>query len=246
MRKFIFLIIILFLLCGCSLIKDHTSSESEQKYVTTQMNKHLKIQFQSIEHDLINREEGFWLHFLIERQSGAALTEQNYSFSLPNQLTIDDHLYETKEKKVEFVEDQAKFSQFFTPRLQKTTDSIPITLFIKPSYYKQEVIFDQLTNGSKNIVNNDMVLLDVEVDGKELNLIVNDVHSIVGLKSALLINNEEIYPTFSNTEINKRNNTLFITHTFATPLPEKFTMKFTRHRLEEVVWNAPFLLPAKK
>lgn len=243
MKKLFFIPIIVLLLFGCDSHND--SSENAEKYVTKQSNKYVAIQFQEIERTRENNEEGFWLHFLIEHVKGEKLTKQNFSFALSNEIEIDGQIFTAKDSETEFAENKAYYKQYFTPLIDWNIDEIPVTFYIKPLYYKKEITFENLTNGSQNIEKNELQLVDVEVEGNKLHLIIHDAHPVVGLQSTLLIDNEEIYPTTVNTELNKQNNTLYVTYTFASPIPEKFTMKFTRHQLEDIVWKAPFLLPGK-
>lgn len=244
MRKILLLFGCLIFFAGCQISGESTNND--KLYVTTQQNDRLKIEFYDIERAVINGEEGFFVEFHVHHLSGPALNEQNYAFSLQEILQSGEHKYETKAKSVQFTEDKAIVSQFYTPLLIQNNTPLPVSLNIKPLYYKKEIVFEDLNNNSQNVEKNDLTILDIQVEKNQLQLMIHDVHPLAGLKMTLLINNEEIYPTFLKSDLNKKTNVLSLSTTFSSPLPEPFTLKFTRHHLGDISWNVPFYVPKKK
>lgn len=228
------------------------ANEKKQNAVTKQETEHLAVSFVEIAKGTVDDQDGFYLRFAVKQLSGEPLQADDYSFSLQEILTDKDgNEYKTILNE-RLTTDQAgdplppdtiHFRQFFTPKLSNNLSTLPVTFFIKPTYYKQNVLFENISAQTENVINNDLLLQRVSVDGKKLSLLLTDVHHVKGLGIALLLDGEEIYPVFSKTEYGKLSNSLAADFEFAKPLPNTFSLKITRYRLQDIVIDLPFNVP---
>lgn len=240
MKKIIFLLLCLCLLIGC--YKERSSS-NEETVITSHEHRNLKIEFTKTEHAIINNEYGSIVQFMIHDLSGEPLNAQNYSFSLQNPLEIDGQVYEARNTMIETTPSgDILFTQFYTPNFPKKINSLPMIFTIKPLYYQKEVIFQNLSNGMQNVSNNDLEIVDLKIENNQLSIAIKDIHPIIGLKVVMLSGEEEIYPTFSKTDYHEQANMLVVQNTYTHPIQEPITVKMTRHRLIEIIWNLPFIV----
>lgn len=248
-RQIILLFVLILLLTGCSQID---ANNKKQTAVTKQETEQLAVSFIEAESATIDNQDGFYLRFAVKQLSGEPLQAEDYSFSLQDVLKDKDGYEYQALLNERLLTDQAgdplpsdtvHFRQFFTPRLSNNLSTLPVSFFINPTYYKRDVIFENISAKSENVHNNDLILERVNIDGKKLSLFLTDVHQVKGLEIALLQDGEVIYPVFSKTEYGKLSNSLTVDFEFAKTLPELFSLKVTRHRLQDIVVELPFNIP---
>lgn len=228
------------------------NSANEPKKITKQETEHLEVSYVEMKKGTVDDQDGFYLRFKVKQLSGEPFQADDYSFTLQDILidkngheykTISNERLTTDQAGDPLPADTIHFQQFYSPKLSNNLTTLPVTFYIKPTYYNKNILFENIHAPAENVLNNDLLLQKVSVDGKKLSLVITDVHDVKGLKVSLLLDGETIYPVFSKTEYGKLSNSLFAEFEFAKPLPETFSLTVTRYRLQDIVQELPFNLP---
>lgn len=249
MKRLFLFIIILNLLVACS---SNQANDKKQKAITEQETEQLAVSFVEVKKGKINDIDGFFIRFAIKQLSGEPFETERYSFTLQDILidknerrykAITSELLTTDQAGDPLPEDTVHFQQFFGPLLSNDLTTLPVTFYIKPTYYEREIIFEDVSPQSTPLQKNDLTIERIAVNDKKLSLFITDVHDTKGIEVTLLIDGETIFPVFSNTEYGKLSNSVAIDFEFALPLPESFSLKVTRYRLNDVVKSLSFHVP---
>lgn len=239
--KWVTLFGMLCFLCACQ------ATESSVDLQVENQNSHLHVEFETIETGEWDGQQGFFITIAATSTMDQYQAEQ-FSFALDSVLTDEngatyEALHSETLPPLESNEDQIRMRQFYTPELPNNLSRLDITVFAKPLYYKREIVIPEMTDGTTNRFINDLVINRAETDGGRLTIEISDIQPISGLSLSLIQDDEEIYPVFSTTRYREDTNQLMASYDFATPLPDSFTLKLTRLRLQEQIWQLPLTIP---
>ncbi|UOE93235.1 hypothetical protein [Alkalihalobacillus sp. LMS39] len=246
MNKFYHFAIILFLLVGCSTV----SQEAEDTDILMMENEDIRVSYLQMLPEEQDGEAGFSVYFSIEQLGSTPITEDNYSFTLQRTITdYEGNAYETLTNERLTVDMEGDplpegtvfFKQFFTPEIIEETSILPVSFFTKP-IYQRDIIFETISfeQAHEPIHNNGLTIHKFEVEKDKLSIVVEDVHPVNGLKMTLIKDGEELYPLSSLTHVSDDSNHMSVQFQFAQPIPDPFTIKLSRHRIEEIIWEFPF------
>ncbi|WP_142302818.1 hypothetical protein [Bacillus sp. FJAT-45350] len=237
-------------LAGCY----NTNTNELPSVITENNNQRLHVSYQGTEHTVINDSEGFYLLFEISHLDGPKLTKDNFDFSLLNILkdnngteytSLSKEIVTNDENGEPLPEGTLAFKQFFTPKLDSNEEKINLSFFIKPLYYSRDIIFENISEDINLLTKNDMTIGELKTEENKLSVKIGDVHDIRGLEVSMIYDGEEIFPAFSSTDVNQEVNQMQATYTFTNNIPPTFSLKFTRHRLQDIVWEFPLMLPVE-
>ncbi len=245
-----FMLIVIFILSGCNLGSETKSTASPSQFE----NQHLSVAYDGLANTNKDAENGFYMTFQIDQIGPYPLDDKHFSFAL--QRVIEDDVgnqYESvkteiiteKENGETLPEGTVYFRQYFKPELNIESSKLSVLFYAKPLYYQQTVLFEELDHDSENVVVNDLNIARVKTDKNKLTLYIEDVHNIQGLETTMVHGGEEIYPVFSSTEIGKFNHSIIANHEFAINIPDPFTLKVKRHRLQDMLWDYPITITLK-
>lgn len=246
MRLVILILTFSIFLIGCSdLYQDKVAT------VASNENEHINISFLEYEQAEVEGQSGFFLSFSIEQKNESYYLDKDFAYTL--QRTISDQngnqfesiMNETLQQDKDgtpLEEGSLIFRQFFTPTLKEDSSFLSFTLYVRPLYYKQSVIFHDLDEAIERETINDLTVTNITVHEKDLHISVQDVHNTQGMTMTMIMEGEEIYPSFSTTKHGNYPYSLLANYEFAQTIPDTFTLKFTRHRLEDIVWEFPFTI----
>lgn len=245
MKAFFLLILLSFLLSAC---KSTEPSQSELHLESE--NSHLRIQFENIEIGEWENQPGFFLSVSATSLLSEYDASDDYRYTMDS-ILIDENgqTYEATYKETapadndSAEEEQVIIRQFFTPPISTEIEQLNVKVYTKPLYYQREVVFSNVQDGMINLINNDLILEKVIIDDRKLEIQVADIHEIKGLELSLIEKNEEIYPVFTTTDYNDETHRLLATYEFAKPLSDSLTLKLTRLRLQEQIWEYPLTIP---
>lgn len=248
-----FLFIMILTLSGCNLGNQTNVSKSTASPSHFE-NQHLSVTYAGHSSTLLNDKNGFYLSFEIIPIGSYPIDESHFSFAL--QRVIEDDIgneYESVKTEVISTNDDGEplpenkvyFKQYFQPELAKDSKDLSVMFYAKPLYHRQSVLFENLSHDSDNKRLNDLNIAKVQTDGKKLTLYIEDVHQIQGLETTIIHSGEEIYPVFTSTEVGKFNYSLIANYEFAMEIPDPFTLKIKRHRLQDQLWDFPITISFK-
>ncbi len=242
MKGWVFLFLLL-LLTSCQTNK--VIQESSLSIVHDE-NIHLKVEFDGIEHGELNNESGFYVNVIVTSLYPLHDVENDYTYMLDRYVFGEDqavHEAQSFETSRETADgkplnlNQLYIRQFFTPSLKKGTHFLDLPVYVKPTYYRRNLIFNELHHDMKQIEQNDFRILSVETTGNKLFLQASDAHNIKGVEVTLLSNSEKIFPSFQTTSYDEERNIINGEFEFAEPIVEPFQLSIKRHRLEEQLWT---------
>ncbi|WP_209121872.1 hypothetical protein [Alkalihalobacillus sp. BA299] len=249
-QSIIVMIILSLVLSGCN--QGNVSKASKSTATPSQFeNQHLSVTYEGHSNAVVDNENGFYLSFQIDQLGPYPIDDKHFSFAL--QKTIEDNLgneYESIKTEVLTTKDNGEplpektiyFRQYFKPELKEDSRYLPVMFFAKPLYYKKTLLFENLEHNTENDIVNDLNIARVEADKKKLTLYIEDVHNIQGLEATLIHSEEEIYPIFASTETSQFNHSVVAHYEFAVDIPDPFTLKIKRHRLQDQLWEFPLTI----
>lgn len=246
MRPFYFsLILLLFLLSSCS-FKEETSDDSEE-LVLAFSNALYEIQFEQIEKERIENEEGWFFHFSIQAKDDTlSLSPESIYIHFPEQLTDDDVTLEKKHEPIIERDEEAShilhLKQFYTGSIDEeaTTFSFPAQLHIeKPS---RLVYFEELDDESVPIIREELLLESISIDNSKITFQATDVFDIRRTSWSIVVNNERIYPVTSLTIQQSKHQYRGVME-FAVLPEQPVTLVAERLETYDLQWDLDFLLP---
>ncbi|MEB1806182.1 MAG: hypothetical protein LPK26_02565 [Bacillaceae bacterium] len=247
------LFILILILSGCNLGNPTNASKTTASPSHFE-NQHLSVTYAGHSSTLLNDENGFYLSFEITPIGSYPIDESHFSFAL--QRVIEDDLgnqYESIKTEVISTNDAGEphpenkvyFKQYFQPELNQDSNELAVIFYAKPLYYRQSVLFENLNHNSEQYMLNDLNIAKIQTEGKKLTLYIEDVHQIQGLETTMIHSGEEVYPVFTSTEVGKFNHSLIANYEFAMEIPDPFTLKIKRHRLQDQLWDFPITISFK-
>lgn len=236
--KLLYLVLTIFLvLNGCSNKENNVSIKSP--VITTNDNNLIKVTIVIIE----KNENGIRFNIELEDLSEDTIDQNMFYVILPDEIETHDGLKLIKNVDKVFTEttdNKLIISQFYDGIGLNNEDYLSFSIYISPDYLERDVLFE-LNHTTNFSIRNGMTLQNIEVDKNKLHLFLNDVHPTPGIQVRMLLEGEAIFPVFSNVENNNR--TIKGSYEFMQPIPEQFTIIVTRHNMERVIWEFPFLVP---
>jgi hypothetical protein len=248
MKGYLFLFFSVFYLASCQL----TALDDDQIALSTahDQNSHIKIELIDIKANDPSDSSGFYVDVLVTSLHPYYDVWDDFSYTmdrfissspdLMHEATSIETLNHTKEGTLlEF--NEVLIRQFFNETLKQGKHLLNIPFYVKPLYYEQNITFEGLSHDTKQIEKNDFRISSIDVEGPQLLLTASDVHNLKGVNVALLINNEQIHPTFTTTTYNEEITQLQGVFEFTQAIEEPFDLMIRRHKIEEQVWT--FMLP---
>ncbi len=213
----------------------------------TAENNRIQVQFDKIEEAEWEGHKGFFIYI-----SATSLVDYDVENDFLYRIgsTIIDHggkQYEalfSETVKPESDSSSVVFRQFYSPTLEDSIDTLAIDIYVKPTYYIRKVVFHDLKDDMSNVLVNDLFIQNVQVDNKEIQLDIFDVHHLNGLTVSLRQENEDIYPAYTRTTYDPENNRLTASYEFTKTIPESFTLTLNRLKLQDQFWHFTLTVPA--
>ncbi len=236
------LLALLLFLSGC---QDHSPSND---LVMAAENNRIQVSFDRLEEAEWEGNKGFYIYVTASSLLDTYKAEDDFLFALNSTITDDNsEVYQALfSETIANDENSVTIKQFYSPFPGHSLDSLDITVYAKPTYYKRKVIFQDLEKEMSNQIMNDLFLETVSVQGNEIQLQIFDIHDLHGLTVSLLQDNEEIYPAFSRTSYDPNQNFLTASYEFTNKVPDRFTLVFKRLKLQEQIWEFPLTIPIKQ
>jgi hypothetical protein len=194
---------------------------------------------------VVAEPDGFFIEIMLTSKDPDYVLDEDYLFAISH-ISIDESgkEYEAQSSEKEhFVTDQDQdavlIRQFFTPALESEAPSIDFTLYVQPTYYEHEVVFNKLDEHVRSVEKNDLTIRSIDIKGKKLALVVEDVHNVKGIELSLKQGQEYIYPVSSITDHHPHFNSFHAEFEFAQSLPNTLTLRMRRPHLDKIIWEFP-------
>lgn len=254
MKVYIIVIISLFFLVGCLQVNpDQTSDNSIQtNFITTNQNEQIKVDFLQVMNSSI--EDGFYVELLITDLQTNSLLEQDIWFNPISSVKGKNKIqYNSRYMHIVRTENEYQLihKELFEPTLYNNTDSLTFNYSVSQKYSIDTITFSHASN-EQNVLTNDLFTVErLNISDEKLQFILSANQVITelneNLEVVLLMNNEEIFPLFSNVRtLNETSEQIVFDLTFAMALPKEinFSIRFQQSPLivTTFVFNVPIAI----
>ncbi len=221
-------------------------STPSRELVQTAENNRIQVQFDKIEEAEWEGNNGFFIYILatslfdyhvdndfLYRMGSTIIDQDGQTYKALFSETIESDLGS----------DTILFRQFYSPILNDSIETLSIDVFVKPTYYKRNVVFQDLEDDMSDLLTNDLYIQQVQVENNQIHLNVFDVHNLNGLTVTLRQENEDIFPAYTRTSYSQETNQLTASYEFTKAVTEPFTLTLNRLKLQDQIWHFTIDVP---
>ena len=221
-------------------------SSPPKELIKTAENNRIQVQFDKIEEAEWEGNKGFFVYILATSLVDYHV-DNDFLYRMDS-ILLDQEGREYEALFSEIIEsdlgtDTLLFRQFYSPTLNDSIETLTINVFVKPTYYKRQVIFKDVRDDMSNLLENDLFIQQVQVENNQIHLNVFDVHHLNGLTVTLRQEKEDIFPAYTRTSYNQEMNQLTASYEFTKSITEPFTLTLNRLKIQEQIWTFTLHVP---